>query len=297
MGKINIFSGHETFHCKSFWLKKGYDFVVRGNSFSDENTVIELGVGKNMVSSIKYWMKSFGLFDENNEITSFAHHIFDEDDGIDKYIENRTTLWLLHYMLVFQNYASVYNIVFCELHRSKNEFDLSSIESFIKRKCYEEKFLFNENTIKKDIRTFIHNYVQPTGKGNIEDLYSTLLIDLNLILHYRNEDVKRECYSFNHRNINLPPYQLIVFIILNSFEDNTIDFRELMYGKSPIGLILCLTENDMDYLLTEAKDNLKWFVYTEDAGNKQIQIKNRPTNEWEILNSYYQLVQVNNYAI
>lgn len=297
MAKSYIFSGHETFYCKSFWLKKGYDFIVQGNSFSDENAVIELGVGKNMVSSIKYWMKAFGLLDDNNNITPFAHRIFNKNNGFDKYLEDKSTLWLLHYMLVSQNYASIYNLVFSELHRSKNEFDISSLENFIKRKCSEEDYTFNENTVKKDIRTFIHSYVQPVSKGNVDEIYSSLLIDLNLILYYRNEDTKRDYYSFNHRNINLPPYQLIVYIILNYFEDNTIDFRELMYGKMPIGLILCLTENDMDHLLLEARDNLKWFVYTEDAGNKQIQIKNRPVDFWSILVSYYQISQANNYAI
>jgi hypothetical protein len=292
-----IFSGHETFHCKSFWLKKGYDYIVQGNSFSDENAVIELGVGKNMVSSIKYWMKSFGLLNENAEVTSFAYNIFDDNNGLDKYLEDRTTLWLLHFLLISQNYASIYNLIFNEMHRSKNEFDISSLENFIKRKCSEENFQFNENTIKKDIRTFIHNYVQPLNNGNIDETYSSLLIDLNLISYYRNDDTRKDYYSFNHRNINLPPYQLIVFIILNTIDDNTIDFRELMYGKIPIGLIMCLTENDMDKLLSEAKDNLKWLVYTEDAGNKQIQIKNRPNNFWTVLTPYYQLVQTKDNAI
>lgn len=56
------FSGHETFTCKQFWLKKGFDFL-QGNErrFSDESAVVELGVGKNMVSSIAYWLKSFGV--------------------------------------------------------------------------------------------------------------------------------------------------------------------------------------------------------------------------------------------
>ncbi len=48
MNKLS-FSGHESFHCRQFWLKKGYDFVQRRGKFSDKNAVVELGVGKNMV--------------------------------------------------------------------------------------------------------------------------------------------------------------------------------------------------------------------------------------------------------
>ena len=51
------FSGHESFHCKSLWLKKGYDFICNQKHFTDTDSVVELGVGKNMVSAIRYWLK------------------------------------------------------------------------------------------------------------------------------------------------------------------------------------------------------------------------------------------------
>lgn len=53
------FSGHESFPCKSLWLKKGFDFCQQGGSFSSPQAVVSLGVGKNMVTSINYWMKAF----------------------------------------------------------------------------------------------------------------------------------------------------------------------------------------------------------------------------------------------
>ena len=55
------FSGHESFPCKSLWLKKGYDFVVGGNDFNSPDAVITLGVGKNMVASIRFWLRAFGV--------------------------------------------------------------------------------------------------------------------------------------------------------------------------------------------------------------------------------------------
>ena len=282
MAKSYIFSGHETFHCKSFWLKKGYDFVNEGNSFNDENAVIELGVGKNMVASIKFWMKSFGLLTDENELTVFAHNIFNDNNGLDIYLEDKATIWLLHYMLAYSDYASIYSLVFSDYHRSKNEFDVQVLEGFIKRKCYES-----------DIRVLIRNYVQAQSAGSIDETYSTLLLDLGLLLSHKNADAGKETYSFNFQNTDLPPYQLIVFIILSTFDDNTIDFRDLMYGDHPVGLIMCITEYAMDHLLQEAAAHFNWIVYSEDAGNKQIQIKERPNNYWSILESYYQ-IQANN---
>ena len=43
------FSGHESFPCKTLWLKKGYDFVKDNKDFNRPEAVIDLRVGKNMV--------------------------------------------------------------------------------------------------------------------------------------------------------------------------------------------------------------------------------------------------------
>ena len=55
------FSGHESFPCKALWLQKGYAFIIKGRDFNAPDSVIELGVGKNMVSAIRYWLRAFGI--------------------------------------------------------------------------------------------------------------------------------------------------------------------------------------------------------------------------------------------
>ena len=50
------FSGHESFQCKSLWLKKGYDYLLAGGKFNDADSVVKLGVGKNMTASIRFWL-------------------------------------------------------------------------------------------------------------------------------------------------------------------------------------------------------------------------------------------------
>lgn len=56
-----LFQGHDTFLCRTSWLKKGYDFVQEAGGFNDADAVVRLGVGKNMVTSIRYWLRAFGL--------------------------------------------------------------------------------------------------------------------------------------------------------------------------------------------------------------------------------------------
>lgn len=89
-----VFSGHESFPCKQLWLKKGYDFLVEGNNFNAPDAVVKLGVGKNMVSSIRYWLRAFAMT-MNDELTPMAHYLFDDKSGKDPFIEDLGTLWLL----------------------------------------------------------------------------------------------------------------------------------------------------------------------------------------------------------
>jgi hypothetical protein len=60
-------SGHETFPCRYTWLPK----AVRGLSknpqlFSNEDqAMVDLGVGKNMVRAIRYWARAAGLVESS----------------------------------------------------------------------------------------------------------------------------------------------------------------------------------------------------------------------------------------
>lgn len=88
------FSGHESFHCRSLWLKKGYDFLLSNHKFNEPSAVVDLGVGKNMVSSINYWLNSFGLARKENQLSEIANFILGKN-GVDLYLEDNASLWLL----------------------------------------------------------------------------------------------------------------------------------------------------------------------------------------------------------
>ena len=109
--KYYTFSGHESFPCKTLWLKKGYDFVKAEKDFNAPEAVIDLGVGKNMVAAIRYWFKVFGL-NKDAETGWIADYIFDKNTGKDPYMEDLGTLWLLHFLLVYTGEASLYKLFF-----------------------------------------------------------------------------------------------------------------------------------------------------------------------------------------
>jgi hypothetical protein len=98
------FSGHETFPFRYPWLKKGFDAVCEdGDVFLREDAITTLGVGKNMVRSIRHWCLAAGVLQENRGGDRGALKETDlgtlllADDGRDPYLEDPATLWVLHW--------------------------------------------------------------------------------------------------------------------------------------------------------------------------------------------------------
>lgn len=291
------FSGHETFTCKQFWLKKGFDFL-QGNErrFNDESAVVELGVGKNMVSSIAYWLKSFGIVDDSFRPTEMGTYVFGEQ-GRDRYIEDIATVWLLHYFLVKTGYASVYSLFFNEFKRERIDFNRDHLHSFLKRKCFEvNDSLYNENTITSDVSTFLRNYIISSNlhtakKLELDDEFSGLLYELNLISLYKLEQVEGrqiEMYKTENKNREELPYELVLFAILDRFPgEPSISFRELEVSVNSPGMVFSLTKEGLYAKLEEIVGHYgKQVVLSDTAGIQVLQFK-QPINKWEVLDRYY----------
>ena len=260
------FSGHESFYCKSLWLKKGYDFVKAGNNFNDEDAVVHLGVGKNMVSSIRYWLRTFGFLDEGS-LTNIADYLFNNENGKDPYIEDLGTLWLLHYMLAKTELASIYKLFFVDFHKEKNnEFTREQLQFFLKRKNSETAYvnLYNENTVKRDIGVLLQNYVMPKQDKPNED-FAALLLNLNLI---RQSDIENKTLYFNMKGKSeLVPEIFLYAIIDDKKEEQIVSFDKLM----DLALIFCLSKTELiDMILLLEERYSKQLRYTDDGGIKQL---------------------------
>ncbi|MDR3328330.1 MAG: DUF4007 family protein [Prevotellaceae bacterium] len=276
------FSGHESFYCKSLWLKKGYDFVKADNNFNAEDAVIHLGVGKNMVSAIRYWLRAFGLLEEGNP-TGIADFLFDNENGKDPYIEDLGTLWLLHYYLVKAGLASIYKLFFIDFHKEKNnEFTREQLQHFLKRKNAETAYanLYNENTVKRDIGVLLQNYVMPEqGKPN-ED-FSALLLNLNLI---RQSENNNKTLYFNMKGKSeLVPEIFLYAVIDDKKGENIVSFDRLM----DLALIFCLSKTELiDTVLLLVEKYPQQLRYTDDGGIKQLFFL-KEIDKNEVLEKYY----------
>jgi hypothetical protein len=274
-----IFSGHDSFECRHFWLKKGFDLVTSGGKFNDE-AVIPLGVGRNMVTSIRYWMKAFGLLDEDDKLTDFAKRIFSQR-GFDPYLEDEASLWLLHYQLVTKGFASIFDITFNDFRRQKPEFTKEHFMQFIRNK----KIAMNENTLGKDIDVLLKTYV---SKGNqAEDNYEGILTDLGLIEEIKKEN-KTEYIIRNDDRERLPE-EIILYGILEKHKTKSIDFDTLLFDKNSVGVVFAMTKNGLANKLEAIalKYKKEGIVFSNNAGAKELQFKKNLPESKDILNDYY----------
>lgn len=283
------FSGHESFQCKNLWLKKGYDFVKSGKSFNENMSVVDLGVGKNMVASVKYWLKAFALLDENNQLNDFAHRLFDDENGLDPFVEDLGTAWLLHYKLIVSEHATLYHLTFREFHSLYREFNREQLQKFIKRKCSEIdiQYPYNENTVKTDIGVLLKTYVKPDSSTKTFEDFTSLLIDLELLLMSKRPDTDnkmQEWFRFFYQDAKRIAPQIALFIILDYCgEDKVIDFITIADLFRP----LCFTTDAvMDILDNIIQLYPSQIVYSDDAGIRQVQIL-KQIDKWAILTSYY----------
>ena len=280
------FSGHDTFHCRHLWLKKGYDFIKRGNRFSQENAVLELGVGKNMVSAIGFWMKAFGLLTSEGKLTEVADYIFNDVNGKDPYIEDEGTLWLLHHLLVKTDYASIYNWIYNEFRREKIEFTKEHFISFVSRKIDEYNLnQISKNTIATDFEVFIKMYAVPESTKDKEENLTGLLTELNLL--------QKVTLSFSIPNDekNNIPEEIILFSILDNDDFiNSISLYSLEHEKNHVGSVFAINRsglvNKIESIVANNKLRKFRITYNDHAGIKELQIREKP-NKYEVLNIYY----------
>lgn len=100
------FKGHETFSIRKGWLNKGMKQIVADPAAfvsKDKNPMDVFGIGANMVKSLRYWLPVVGLTQSPKgrgiqHLTDLGEIIY----SCDPYIEEKGTLWLLHYNLAKQ---------------------------------------------------------------------------------------------------------------------------------------------------------------------------------------------------
>lgn len=280
------FSGHDSFQCRQLWLKKGYDYVQEGKNFNDEDAVVQLGVGKNMVSSIRFWLKAFNIIDNKDIPTEFGKRLFDDENGYDPFLEDEASLWLLHYQLVKNSFASIYSIIFNEFRKEKLFFNKETFVNYVKRIGESNTDLnFNENTVAKDFIVFTNLYKNNPESKDVEDSFSGILSEIEL-LKTTGKGKEEQFYIENVERDNLPEAVVLFTILDNSNYGNSISLNSLEFDLNSPGSIFALNRSGLMNKISDIVDEFKDITFTDQAGIKELQFKKK-SDAYKILDTYY----------
>ncbi|PLY12943.1 MAG: hypothetical protein C0628_07620 [Sulfurimonas sp.] len=265
MSKIKVsFSGHDKFDCKIDWIIKGLEaFNENHNIFEPselENSITRLGLGVNMIKSLKHWMKSLELIDEKS-LAYFGKTILEYDP----YIENIDVLWILHWNLVKNKEKStLYHRFFNKLYlfRFSKEELLNDIDEWLR----ENDINLSLNTIKSDIDVFLRMY------NNSKENSFGLFKDLNILSDNKG------IYSLNTNSTAMINDQVFLYILidyLNTFkyENSSVSIDDLQKGEISIQKSLCMNENSFFIKINNlGKMTNGKLSYSEASGIRQIYI-------------------------
>lgn len=280
-----VFSGHETFPLRYGWLKKAYDAIAALDAaangrdvFTDDAAIAKFGVGKNMVTSIRHWAAACGvLFDTGKgqlRATELGDLIFGPS-GIDPYLENPATLWLLHWQLASYDPArrrpnkTTWHWVINHFPGLAFEKD-DLIEGLTKIAEVRNWPRLAPVTISNDVVCFLRTYEGRQSDGDsIEDALSSPLAELGLIRSH-------------HRRFQLisgakPTLPNAVFVYaLEQFwrrlgENRTLSFEVIAHEPGSPGRVFLLDEADLSDRLLNLEDASNGaFRWSETAGLKQV---------------------------
>jgi hypothetical protein len=241
------FSGHETFACRFAWLPKAVRLIGTdpGALQDDERGILELGLGKNMVRSLRFWLEAFGVASGRGgawALLPFGEAVFGKS-GLDPYLERVETQWLLHWQLS------------------------TAVENL--------GFEHSDVTLLQHADVFLHSYLGSLSSTSPEDALDGPLVDLGLVrrLGRRRGGVDRIEPVFSLARIPIAEvgnavvdYAIASFWTTRRSGEALVTFRDLAHAEGSPGSTLRIAPEDLrDHL---DRSNEKWtYRASGDAGS------------------------------
>ncbi len=257
-------SGHQTFAFRYGWLEKGVRGVRESPTiFSDDDALVRLGVGKNMVQSIKHWCTVTQLVEVDPEAVGTrgrALRVSDIgtrlllDGGWDPFIEDDASLWLIHWLLVSNpEIGTTWQVLFSLYHRP--DFTRHELVDYMSAFAERRSLNVSEISLARDVDCFLRTYVPAKGgaaEALPEETFDCPLLTLRLI----QPSPDGELYGFSIGPKPSLPAVVVGFAVGEYFDrvrgsQNTLSIGQCLYGRESPGQAFKLDENSLIEYLEE----------------------------------------------
>jgi hypothetical protein len=257
------FSGHESFACRYGWLPKFFALLVADPASvrNDEHVMVTMGIGRNMVKSVRFWASAFGLMDDAPKKvpapTAFGRWLLEPEHGADPYLEDVGSLWLLHWRLVSTAQLAAWDVAFFET--PEREILKRFLVQKIERRATELEKRLSPSTLRQHVEIFLSCYGAPlTADAHaIEESLACPLQELGLVrlnpAGDRDELIEFVRGPWRHLSVDTFVRILLDYWQLGAANDRTLTVRALLTDFASPGLVLRLDEAALWQLLTDAE--------------------------------------------
>ncbi|HBR94267.1 MAG TPA: DUF4007 domain-containing protein [Opitutae bacterium] len=274
------FGRHETFPLRYGWLPKGFQAVQKDPHIfenADEATV-RMGVGKNMVNSIRFWLRATGMMaSKDYSLTQLGKKLLNDEKpkGWDPYLEDEATIWLLHWLLASNaELSTTWFWFFNSFHKPKFTAQEAQValRDFVRGNV---KSAVATTTLKNDVAVLLRMYVQSKGNTRtpLEDALDSPLSVLGLI----SQEPGGKSYMSQASPRHGLPEAVLAYAVIELFgyrEVHALPLEELMssrQGYAAPGAVFRLSESTLVGKLESLVEMLPGiFEIRETAGLHQL---------------------------
>jgi hypothetical protein len=288
------FGGHETFPVREGWIYKGLSLIdADPEGFNDPYVADELGVGRNMAKSIRYWLLATGI--ANNEpsdktpkrkkliLSPLGETIY----KFDRYCLQLGTWGALHVnMLNRGGYAKAWQWFFNRFNEQR--FDrltvAAAFERFVQR---HEQRPPATKTLQRDVACLLSCYATsvPSEAADPEDASDSPVRRLGLLTLFQDSNV----YRRNEPDVTELPPELLGYALRQSGSvDESVPLREACFYDGGPGRAFQLGLNGFLDWVEQAEELPCGVSVVGSAGERWIRLHQLTPVEW--LESYYSRV-------
>lgn len=293
--KLATFGRHETFALRYAWLTKGFQAVEKNSHiFNDDAATVELGVGKNMVNAIRYWLLATQMISRTEQgfkPSILGNTIFAET-GFDPYLEDEATLWLIHWLLATNaEQTTAWYWFFNCFHKP----EFSSEEAGIALVDFVAENLegkHSEKTVKQEIPLLLRMYAQTKihAQSSMDEQIDSPLVSLKLI-HYLPQTKSYRALATQRPSLPVAIIGFAVNEVFKSLNVTQLPIADLMYSKQhaiAIGAVFRLTESALLAKLESLVEQYpKLYHIRETAGINQLYRLTEQIDSLTFLENHY----------
>lgn len=232
--KIKL-QGHEKFALREGWINKALMLLPdNSDAFTRKDATDLFGIGSNMVKSLRYWMKVFGLTNvQGTELSDVGKLIA----KYDPYLENMFSLWIMHsHIAKNKEDATTWFMFFnrCDV----DDMDKNEIESILLREVrkYAAGVSFSEKSLRNDIDVLLNMYSKSKDKVDPEDKSISPFTQLEMINKIDGKYMKK------HPNKALFPEEVVLYELAEKkIGREGISIEEVVFGEGGLNKVFNMT--------------------------------------------------------